>query len=143
MISPSTKDSKTSYDACGDTFLMQLSPSFSYPNYQGEKGVIMPSFLERRNIMATLSPQRIDFNNLTTLQQFNKTQFSPNTLQPFNNLTKSNFPQNTLQPFNSLTKSKEVGMCLGHGEPTPTITPCRMDGIWIRKQFFIVFGSHS
>jgi hypothetical protein len=41
------------------------------------------------------------------------------------------------------TKSKEVATCLGHGEPTPTITPCRMDGIWIRKQFFIVFLSHS
>jgi hypothetical protein len=38
---------------------MQLSPSFSYPNYQGEKGVIMPSFLERRNIMAMLSPKEL------------------------------------------------------------------------------------
>jgi hypothetical protein len=53
------KDSKTSYNACGDTFLMQLSPSFSYPNYQGEKGVIMPSFLERRNIMAMLCPKEL------------------------------------------------------------------------------------
>jgi hypothetical protein len=31
-------------------------PPLSYPNYQGEKEV-MPSFLERRNIMAMLSPK--------------------------------------------------------------------------------------
>jgi len=117
MISPSMKDSKTSYECLLRHFPYATQPLFFLSKLPRRKrSHHHAKFLREKEYYGHAFPQRIDFNDLTKLQQFN-------------NLTKSNFPQNTLQPFNNLTKFKEVGMCLGHGEPTPTITPCRMDGI--------------